>query len=132
MTEKVLKKHLTPHMLRHSSANYWAAKMNRYQFCAKYGWAFSSDMPDRYIERKVMIFNQIAQRRDVGQTTRLQKKNRVLIEKVERLGEEYDKLRKASEFIMCAVEGMETEDLKKKIFEKRKKELSAPTGLPPS
>jgi len=79
-----------------------------------------------------MIFNQIAQRRDVGQTTRLQKKNRVLIEKVERLGEEYDKLRKASEFIMCAVEGMETEDLKKKIFEKRKKELSAPTGLPPS
>jgi hypothetical protein len=53
------------------------------------------------------------------------------MEKVERLEQEYNKLKKASEFIMSAVEGMETEDLKKKIFDKRKKELSAPIGLPP-
>ena len=52
LAEKALKKSVYPHMLRHSSATYWAAKMNRYQLCAKYGWAFSSDMPDRYIERK--------------------------------------------------------------------------------
>ncbi len=44
-------------MLRHSSATYWAPKMNRYQLCAKYGWAFSSDMPDRYIGRKGIIFD---------------------------------------------------------------------------
>jgi hypothetical protein len=53
------------------------------------------------------------------------------MEKVERLEQEYNKLRKASEFIMSVVESMDTEDLKKKIFEKRKKELSTPTGLPP-
>ena len=88
-------------------------------------------MPDRYIERKGIIFNQIAERGDVDQTTKLQKENRVLIEKVERLKQEYDKLKKASEFIMSSVEGVDTEDLKKKVFEKRKKELSAPTGLPP-
>lgn len=56
-------------------------------------------MPDRYIERKGIIFNQIAERGDVDQTTKLQKENRVLIEKVERLEEEYNRLRKASEFI---------------------------------
>jgi uncharacterized protein (UPF0335 family) len=40
---------------------------------------------------------------------RLQKENRALIEKVERLEEEYNKLRKASEFIMSIVECMDTE-----------------------
>jgi len=84
-------------------------------------------MPDRYIERKGIIFDQIAERGDVDQATRLQKENRTLMEKVERLEQEYNKLRKASEFIMSVDEGMDTEDLKKKVFEKRKKELSVPT-----
>jgi predicted nuclease with TOPRIM domain len=88
-------------------------------------------MPDRYNERKGIIFDQIAEKGDVDQATRLQKENRNLMEKVERLEQEYNKLRKASEFIMSVVEGMDTEDLKKKIFEKRKAELSVPTGLPP-
>jgi len=78
-------------MLRHSSATYWAAKLNRYQLCAKYGWAFSSDMPDRYIERKGIIFDQIAEKGDVDQTTRLQKENRNLVEKMETLEREYNK-----------------------------------------
>jgi integrase/recombinase XerD len=51
LAAKVLKKHITSHILRHSSATYWAPKMNRYQLCAKYGWPFKSNMPDRYIER---------------------------------------------------------------------------------
>ena len=85
-------------------------------------------MPDRYIERKGKIFDQIAEKGDLDQTTKLQKENRNLMEKVERLEQEYNKLRKASEFIMSVVEGMDTEDLKKKVFEKRKKELSIPTG----
>ncbi len=127
LAEKVLKKRVTPHMLRHSSATYWAPKMNLYQLCAKYGWAFSSDMPDRYIERKGIIFDQIAEKGGVDQTTRLQKENRNLMEKVERLEQEYNKLRKASEFIMSVVEGMDTEDLKRKVVEKGKKELSVPT-----
>lgn len=59
--------------------------MNRYQYCAKYGWAFSSDMPDRYIESKGIIFDQIAENGDVDQTTKLQKENRQLMEKVENL-----------------------------------------------
>jgi uncharacterized protein (UPF0335 family) len=48
------------------------------------------------------------------------------MEKVERLEQEYNKLRKALEFIMSVVEGIDTEDLKKRVFEKRKKELSTP------
>ena len=81
-------------MLRHISATYWAPKMNRYQLCAKYGWAFSSNMPDRYIERKGIIFDQIAEKGDVDQATRLQKENRNLMEKMETLEREYGKVRK--------------------------------------
>ena len=51
-------------MLRHSSATYWAPKMNRYQLCAKYGWSFKSNMPDRYIKRKGIIFEKIAEKGD--------------------------------------------------------------------
>ena len=87
-------------------------------------------MPDRYIERKGIISDQIAEKGDVDQATRLQKENRNLMEKVERLEQEYNKLRKASEFIMSVVEGMDTEDLKKRVFEKRKRELMAPTEPP--
>lgn len=119
---RVLKKRITLHMLRHSSATYWAPKMNRYQLCAKYGWAFSSDMPDRYIERKGIIFEQIAEKRDVDQTTKLQKENRILSEKMESLEREYDKVRKALEFIMPLIDHMD-DNFRRQILEKRKQQL---------
>src|SRR3989337_675918 len=126
LAQKALKKRVTPHMLRHSSATYWAPKINRYQLCAKYGWTFSSNMPDRYIERKGIIFNQIAEKGDVDQATRLQKENRNLMEKVERLEQEYNKLRKASEFIMSVIDCMDPEDLKRKALEKGKRNWVSP------
>jgi len=95
--------------------------MNRYQFCTKYGWAFSSDMPDRYIERKGIIFDQIAEKGDVDQTTRLQKENRNLMEKMEMLEREYGKVKKVVEFVMPLIENMD-EDFRRKIFEKRKEQ----------
>ena len=81
--------------------------MNRYQLCAKYGWAFSSNMPDRYIERKGIIFDQIAEKGDTDQVIKFQKENRQLMEEVEALEVvdstlrgEYKKVRKALEFVM--------------------------------
>jgi integrase len=49
--KKVLKKSIHYHLFRHSSATYYADKMNRQQLCMRYGWAFSSEMPDTYISR---------------------------------------------------------------------------------
>jgi integrase len=123
--EKALKMRITLHMLRHSSATYWAAKMNRYQLCAKYGWAFSSDMPDRYIKRKGIIFEETAEKGDVDQTTRLEKDNRALREKMDDLEREYGKVRKALEFIMPVImEKMDDTDFQKRILEKRKERLT--------
>jgi integrase len=125
---KVLKKRVWLHMLRHSSATYWAPKMNRYQLCAKYGWAFSSDMPDRYIERKGIIFDKIAERGDTDQVTKLQRENRQLTEKVEALEGEYKKVRKALEFVMELVEDVGEEELKGHLLKKRKGQLMEAQG----
>jgi integrase len=51
---RVLKKHIHFHLFRHSSATYYASKLNRQQLCYRYGWKFSSDMPDVYISRSGM------------------------------------------------------------------------------
>ena len=52
--QKVLGKNLYPHLFRHSSATIYASKLNRQQLCYRYGWKFSSDMPDIYISRAGM------------------------------------------------------------------------------
>jgi len=49
--KRVLGRSIHYHLFRHSSATYYADKMNRQQLCIRYGWAFSSRMPDVYIAR---------------------------------------------------------------------------------
>jgi integrase len=129
LSKKVLKKNLTPHTLRHSSATYWAPKLNRYQLCAKYGWAFSSDMPDRYIKRKGIIFDEIAEKGDTEKTNKAEKENRHLKEKIEQLEQMQEKLKKALEFIMpFMMEKMEDEDFKNQLIQKRKEQLITSRG----
>jgi len=48
-----------PHLFRHSSATYYASKLNRQELCYRYGWRFSSDMPDVYISRAGMENHQL-------------------------------------------------------------------------
>jgi predicted nuclease with TOPRIM domain len=81
-------------------------------------------MPGRYIKRKGIIFNEIVEKGDIDQVTNLQKENRQLMEKLNGLDGEYRKVRDALEFITSIVGCMDTEDLKRKVFEKRKNELA--------
>jgi predicted nucleic acid-binding Zn-ribbon protein len=45
--------------LRHSSATFYAIKLNRQELCYRYGWRFSSDMPDVFISRAGMVSEQL-------------------------------------------------------------------------
>lgn len=54
LSQRVLNKPLHLHLARHSSATYYATRLNRQQLCYRYGWKFSSDMPDVYISRAGM------------------------------------------------------------------------------
>lgn len=52
--KKILNKKVYCHLFRHSSATYYSTRLNRQELCYRYGWAFSSDMPDIYISRAGM------------------------------------------------------------------------------
>lgn len=52
VSERILRKRITPHTLRHSSATYYCHHLNQYQLCRRYGWSMASDMPKRYIDRE--------------------------------------------------------------------------------
>jgi integrase len=52
--QRVLQRNIYYHLFRHSSATYYAVKLNRQELCYRYGWKFSSPMPDIYISRAGM------------------------------------------------------------------------------
>jgi site-specific recombinase XerD len=49
-----LNRKVHPHLLRHSSATYYAPKLSRAAFCYRFGWSYGSNMPDRYIDREAL------------------------------------------------------------------------------
>ena len=57
--KRVLKRRIYAHLFRHSSSTYYASKLNRQQLCYRFGWAFSSRMPDIYISRAGMVEEKI-------------------------------------------------------------------------
>ncbi|PIV21205.1 MAG: hypothetical protein COZ69_15735 [Deltaproteobacteria bacterium CG_4_8_14_3_um_filter_45_9] len=85
-------------------------------------------MPDRYIERKGIIFDKIAEKGDTDQVTKFQREDRQFTEKVEALEGEYKKVRKALEFVMDLVEDVGGEELKRHLLKKRKEQLMGSTG----
>lgn len=51
---RILKRQIHAHLFRHSSATYYATRLNRQELCYRFGWRFSSNMPDVYISRAGM------------------------------------------------------------------------------
>ena len=72
--KKVLNKKITPHLFRHSSATYYATKLNRQELCYRFGWTFSSDMPDIYISRAGMESKELDEKFKSTELEELQKR----------------------------------------------------------
>lgn len=57
--KKVLNRPIHYHLFRHSSATYYATKLNRQELCYRYGWKFNTDMVDIYISRAGMVSKEL-------------------------------------------------------------------------
>ncbi len=57
--KKALNMNITPHMLRHTSATFYAPKLDRVTFCKRYGWSYNSPSPDRYIDFAKVTENKV-------------------------------------------------------------------------
>jgi len=98
--KKVLNKRVTPHILRHTSATYYANLLNHQQLCYRYGWSMASDMPNRYIDREGIFEEETSRVVQANDLATLEKQNQSLHEEValvkqsnEQIGEELSELR---------------------------------------
>lgn len=85
--KKVLNKRVTAHVLRHSSATYFANKLNHYQLCYRYGWTMSSDQVNRYIDRAGILEKETAGIVNKSEIEKVNTESRQLQEQVIQLKE---------------------------------------------
>ena len=102
--KKVLNRSIHYHLFRHSSATYYADKLNRQQLCIRYGWRFRSPMPDRYISRTGMQDKELDEKFQAGEVNvikeeleREKQKNKI---KQEDFEETFEKQNKKIEMLM--------------------------------
>ncbi len=97
--KKVLGRSIHYHLFRHSSATYYANKLNRQELCIRYGWSFSSNMPDVYISRSGMDSKQLDEKFEATEMselkTRLEKTEQMLKIVLEKGNESLERAEKA-------------------------------------
>lgn len=84
---KLLKKPITPHALRHSSATYYAKALNGNLFalCQRFGWSFNSDEAKDYVRMSGTYQTQSAKQIFSNKTAELETELRQLREEMSRV-----------------------------------------------
>ncbi|NQV18646.1 MAG: tyrosine-type recombinase/integrase [Armatimonadetes bacterium] len=82
VSKKILNKNVSPHILRHSSATYYAHHLKHFQLCYRYGWAMSSAMPNRYLDREGMMEEETSTIIKSNDISQLEKQNQLFKEEL--------------------------------------------------
>lgn len=89
---KALKKNVYPHLLRHSSATYYANLLkDPFKLNKRYGWAMASDMSNRYIDREGITEEDTIDAVNIDEITKYKKEREKLNEEMIKLREEVAK-----------------------------------------
>lgn len=67
-----------PHLMRHTSATFWANRLPYFKFCKRFGWSMTSNMPKRYIDRAGVDETEVAQIYHQDEQLRLRRENELL------------------------------------------------------
>ncbi len=106
-------KTVTPHILRHSSATYYANHLSHFQLCYRYGWSMASKMPNRYLDREGIFEQETTKIIQTNDISNLEKQNQLLKEEIshikefnqelslefDQLKEKLDNITKGKEFV---------------------------------
>jgi len=133
----VLKKKITPHQMRHSSATYYCHYLSKYQLCKRYGWSMNSNMPQRYIDREGVEDDSI-NKKVVGEENasffkevnklkeQVNSKNERIVDMEDRLKKAEDMMNKRSDFyekydsvLFDIIRRMPEDKLKNMILDKK-------------
>ncbi len=106
------------HMLRKSSATLYASRLNRQQLCIRYGWKFSSDMPDVYIKRAGVQEDEIKDKFVSTDLEKVEKENQELKTKQGIMNDDLENMRKKDKIIFEVLESITSD----------KKNIISPTG----
>lgn len=83
ISKQFIGRSVSPHTFRHGSATYYASYLNRYQLCYRYGWSASSKMPDRYIDMKGLIDDEVVAKVAGENFTKTENENKELKTKLD-------------------------------------------------
>jgi len=81
-SKSILNKKVTPHILRHSSATYYANHLSHFQLCYRFGWSMSSNMPNRYLDREGIFEKETTKTIQTNDISNLEKQNQLLKEEI--------------------------------------------------
>jgi site-specific recombinase XerD len=95
---RALGKRITPQLMRDSFATWLASKkVGRYQMCKLMGWAMSSDMPDRYIDRTGVVEHEAIEAIRGDDLNKVERENSELKSTLKRLETQSNELRERLE-----------------------------------
>ena len=115
LARRTINRHIHPHLLRHSSSTFFANKMNRQELCIRYGWGFSSKMPDVYIARSGVGQKQIMETFKARGMDKFRLENEKLREQITNVHLEFQNKEKANEQMKKEINLMKTK-FKKVVF----------------
>lgn len=91
-SKSILNKRVTPHILRHSSATYYANHLSHYQLCYRFGWSMASKMPNRYLDREGIFEQETTKIIQTNDISNLEKQNQLLKEEISHIKESNQEL----------------------------------------
>jgi len=106
---RVLGKRVTPHMLRHSSATFYANKLkNPYKLCYRYGWTMASDMVNRYLDREGILEEETDSVVKADEISTASRQNQALKEELSLVRESHSELAEQFEKLKEELDGIQS------------------------
>ena len=137
--QRVLQRSVHPHLFRHSSATYYANKLNRQELCYRYGWKFSSNMPDIYISRAGMETKDLDQKfthTELSQLkddlTAVRQETRIKDETIQKMSQTIEQLQTNLESINRILAHHPTVQDVEAAIQRKRRSATSPTSPPPT